>query len=49
MVAILGRKPCCAAWFQNVAKSGGVIVPVMISAPAALNAAMKEVKSSVKG
>ena len=34
--AIFGRNPCCCAWFQNVVKSGGIITPVMISLPAAL-------------
>src|SRR4029077_12763728 len=37
-VTTLGLKPCCAAWFQKVAKSGGVSTPVTISTPAFLNA-----------
>jgi hypothetical protein len=45
MVTIFGRKPCCAACDQNVAKSGGIILPVTISALTALNAEICEVKS----
>src|SRR5579884_3190800 len=45
MVTILGRKPCCAACDQNVAKSGGIILPVTISQPAALKAEICDVKS----
>ena len=45
MVTIFGLKPCCAACDQNVAKSGGIMLPVTISAPAALNAEICEVKS----
>ena len=45
MVTIFGLKPCCAACDQNVAKSGGIMLPVTISAPAALNAAICEEKS----
>ena len=45
MVTIFGLKPCCAACDQNVAKSGGIITPVTISAPADLNAAICEEKS----
>ena len=45
MVTIFGWKPCCAACDQNVAKSGGIMLPVTISAPAALKAEICEVKS----
>ena len=45
MVTIFGRNPCCAACDQNVAKSGGIMLPVTISAFAALNAAICEEKS----
>ena len=45
MVTIFGRKPCCAACDQKVAKSGGIMLPVTISAFAALNAAICEEKS----
>ena len=45
MVTTLGWKPCCAACDQNVAKSGGIILPVTISAPASLNRVIWEVKS----
>ena len=45
MVTIFGLKPCCAACDQNVAKSGGIMLPVTISAPADLNAAICEEKS----
>ena len=38
MVTIFGLNPCCAACDQNVAKSGGIMLPVTISAPAALKA-----------
>ena len=31
MVTIFGLKPCCAACDQNVAKSGGIMLPVTIS------------------
>jgi hypothetical protein len=36
-VAIFGRKPCCAACFQNVVQSGGSGTPVTISTFAFLN------------
>src|SRR6478752_4982090 len=45
MVTIFGLKPCCAACDQNVAKSGGIMLPVTMSAPAALNAEICDVKS----
>src|SRR5262249_9353750 len=45
MVTIFGRKPCCAACDQKVAKSGGIMLPVTISAPTALNAEICEEKS----
>ena len=45
MVTILGWKPCCAACDQKVAKSGGIMLPTTICAPAALNAEICEVKS----
>ena len=45
MVTTFGLKPCCAACDQNVAKSGGIITPVTISAPAFLNAAIWDEKS----
>ncbi len=45
MVTILGLKPCCAACDQKVAKSGGIMLPVTISASCALNAAICEEKS----
>ena len=45
MVTTFGLKPCCAACDQNVAKSGGIITPVTISAPAALKAAICDEKS----
>ena len=45
MVTIFGLKPCCAACDQKVAKSGGIMLPVTICAPAALNAEICEVKS----
>src|SRR5258705_10852900 len=45
MVTIFGRNPCCAACDQNVAKSGGIILPVTISAPTALKAAICDEKS----
>ena len=45
MVTIFGLKPCCAACDQKVAKSGGIMLPVTISAPAALNAEICEEKS----
>src|SRR5207237_10543155 len=32
MLATLGRKPCCAACFQNVVQSGGIGTPVTICA-----------------
>src|SRR6516165_9841411 len=37
MVTTLGWKFCCAACDQNVEKSGGIILPTTISAPASLN------------
>ncbi len=45
MVTIFGLKPCCAACDQKVAKSGGIMLPVTISAPAALKAEICAVKS----
>jgi len=45
MVTILGRKPCWAACDQKVAKSGGIMLPVTISAPTALKAEICDVKS----
>ena len=45
MVTIFGLKPCCAACDQNVAKSGGIMTPVTISAPADLKAAICDEKS----
>ena len=45
MVTILGLKPCCAACDQKVAKSGGIMLPVTISALTALNAEICDVKS----
>ena len=45
MVTIFGRKPCCAACDQKVAKSGGIMLPVTICAPTALNAEICDVKS----
>ena len=45
MVTIFGWKPCCAACDQKVAKSGGIMLPTTISAPAALKAEICEVKS----
>ena len=45
IVTIFGRNPCCAACDQKVAKSGGIILPVTISAFTALNAEICEVKS----
>jgi hypothetical protein len=42
---ILGLKPCCAACDQKVAKSGGIMLPVTISALTALNAEICDVKS----
>ena len=45
IVTIFGRKPCCAACDQKVAKSGGIMLPVTISAPTALKAEICEVKS----
>ena len=45
MVTIFGLKPCCAACDQKVAKSGGIMLPVTISAPALLKAEICAVKS----
>ncbi len=47
MDATFGLKPCCAAWVQNVVKSGGMGTPVKISTPAVLNAPIWAEKSSV--
>ncbi len=49
MVTIFGLKPCCAACDQNVAKSGGIMLPVTISQPASLKAEICAVKSSFSG
>src|SRR5438067_2034281 len=46
--AILGRKPCCAACFQNVVQSGGIGTPVTISTFSRLNVAICAEKSSVR-
>ena len=46
-VAILGRKSCWPAWFQNVVKSGGIGTPMRISAPASLNCEIWAEKSWV--
>ena len=49
MVTTLGLKPCWAACDQKVAKSGGIMLPVTISAPALLKAEICEVKSLLTG
>src|SRR5262245_19680339 len=49
MVTTFGRKPCCAACDQKVAKSGGIMLPVTISQPAFLNAEICAVKSLLTG
>src|SRR5262249_52163719 len=46
--AALGLKPCWLAWVQKVVKSGGRTTPVTMSAFAALNAAIRAEKSSVR-
>src|SRR4029453_10678951 len=46
MLATFGRKPCCAACFQNVVQSGGMGTPVTISTFSRLNAEICAEKSS---
>jgi Na+-transporting NADH:ubiquinone oxidoreductase subunit NqrF len=46
--AALGRKPCCAACVQKVAKSGGRTTPVMMSHSAARKAEICAEKSSCR-
>ena len=46
MLATLGRKPCCAACFQNVVQSGGIGTPVTISTFSFLKVAICAEKSS---
>ena len=48
-VTIFGLKPCCAACVQKLAKVGGGSTDVTISTPAALKAAICEVKFSANG
>src|SRR6266404_3175342 len=46
MLATLGRKPCCAACFQNVVQSGGIGTPVTISTFSFLKVVICDEKSS---
>ena len=47
MILICLCSPCCAAWRQNVAKSGGIGKVLMISTFSALNLAICAEKSVV--
>src|SRR5262249_11219944 len=47
IVAILGFRPCWAAWRRKLAKSGGMATPLMTSTPADLNFEIALEKSSL--